>query len=115
MDMEVLFYLGLTVVEIIPLCDPILLTIGVYLLHRAVRSRSSSIMIIAQVVCAASSEFTQIWIAFLGRSSYDRLFLQFQLVNMLNVVANITFYITLIIVAIGIGKRLHSKSVQTSG
>lgn len=97
------------------LADPVLVTIGVFLLYRAVRSRTALVMFIAQAAGALFEVYSFLMASVQTISNSSSHNESFQVAFLMNTGFNIVFYITFILVAIDIGKRLHPKYVRASG
>jgi len=93
-------------------CDPVLFTVAVFLLYRAIRSRSAFAMLVAQIISAAHGLFFSVRML-LGPPYLDTSHPGLMsIVYFIGTAVSLTFYISLIMVAIEIGKKLHSQTGQ---
>lgn len=107
-------YVSLFISRFSMFCEPVLFTVAVFLLYRAIRSRAALVMIVAQLIDAAQGFFFDIQ-TLLGKPyigiSHPTIML---FVNFIFIAANITLYIALILVATEVGRKLRPEKVEGS-
>ena len=107
-------YVLLYVSRVAMFSDLALMTIAVFLLYRAIRSRSALVMLVTQLITAAEGLFIDIRML-LGPPYDDGSHAGIMsFVYFITTIASLAFYISLIMVAIDIGKKLHPKALQGS-